>query len=180
MGAEITEPQIIERGPYLIVGAFADSKDGDEPWGEASEELDRRKGEIQGRVSDELIGFLYRPHRDNPAVPENVRGCFMGVEVKDLDHVPEGMYTTRFSGGRTAIVHVYTNQKTPYAATVTTNKETTHIPVDSSRIFLNTASAILDMFDTRKPSIDRKESLIIRRILDIAGKKRARKEFVNL
>ena len=104
MGAEIIEPQIIERGPYLIVGAFAESKDGDEPWGEASEELDRRKGEIQGRVSDELIGFLYRPHRDNPAVPEHVRGCFMGVEVKDLDHVPEGMYTTRFSGGKFVLV----------------------------------------------------------------------------
>lgn len=85
-----------------------------------------------------------------------------------------------FSGGRTAVVNVYTGASTPYAASVTTAAATRHFQVDSSRIFLNTADAVLDLFETGKPAIDRKESLIIRRILDVAGQKRALSGFVRL
>ena len=85
-----------------------------------------------------------------------------------------------FSKNRTAVVNVYTNASTPYAASVTTAAETKHIPVDSAKIFLNTAAAVLDLFESGKPSISRKESLIIRRILDVAGKKQALKGFVAL
>ncbi|MDA0748045.1 MAG: hypothetical protein O2954_16100 [bacterium] len=85
-----------------------------------------------------------------------------------------------FTSGRTAVVNVYTNARTPYAASVTTVDATKLVPVESSKIFLNTASAILDMFEKGKANIDRKESLIIRRILDVAGQKRALKGFVNL
>ncbi len=85
-----------------------------------------------------------------------------------------------FTKGRSAIVNVYTNQSTPYAASVTTKKDTRPLPVESAKIFLNTAAAILDMFDSGEPSIDRKESLMIRRILDVAGKKQALKRFVRL
>ncbi len=85
-----------------------------------------------------------------------------------------------FSGGRTAVVNVYTGASTPYAASVTTAAATRHFQVDSSRIFLNTADAVLDLFETGKPAIDRKESLIIRRILDVAGQKRALSGFVSL
>ncbi len=100
MTAQITEPKIIERGPYHVVGAYAICKGDDEPWGEASQELGRRKAEVLNRESDTLLAFLYRPHRDDPSIPEKVRSCFMGVEVTDLDHVPEGMAATRFTGGR--------------------------------------------------------------------------------
>ena len=85
-----------------------------------------------------------------------------------------------FSGGRTAVVNVYTGASTPYAASVTTAGATRYFQVDSSRIFLNTADAVLDLFESGKPAIDRKESLIIRRILDVAGQKRALSGFVNL
>lgn len=85
-----------------------------------------------------------------------------------------------FSGGRTAVVNVYTGANTPYAASVTTAAATRHFQVNSSRIFLNTADAVLDLFETGKPAIDRKESLIIRRILDVAGQKRALSGFVSL
>jgi len=85
-----------------------------------------------------------------------------------------------FSGGRTAVIHVYTRSDTPFMATVTTARETRHLPVDGSRIFHDTAAAILDLFDTGKPAIDRRESLMIRRILDAAGNPRARKGFVKL
>ncbi|MCE2438887.1 MAG: hypothetical protein J4F39_05615 [Candidatus Latescibacteria bacterium] len=85
-----------------------------------------------------------------------------------------------YTGGRTAVVNVYTGSNTPFAASVTTAKATRHFQVDSSRIFLNTADAVLDLFEAGKPGIDRKESLIIRRILDAAGQKRALSGFVNL
>lgn len=85
-----------------------------------------------------------------------------------------------FSGGRTAVVNVYTGASTPYAASVTTAGATRYFQVDSSGIFLNTANAVLDLFETGKPAIDRKESLIIRRILDAAGQKRALSGFVSL
>ncbi len=51
-----------------------------------------------------MLGFLYRPHRDHPEVAEDVRACFIGAEVTDFDHVPDGMSTTQFSGGQYVIV----------------------------------------------------------------------------
>ena len=51
-----------------------------------------------------MLGFMYRPHKDHPEISEDVRACFVGVEVTDFDHVPEGLSTTRFSGGKYVIV----------------------------------------------------------------------------
>ncbi len=85
-----------------------------------------------------------------------------------------------FGGGRTAVVNVYTNANTAFAAALTTAKGTTYVPVDGSRMFVNMAAAILDLFASGVPSIDRRESLVIRRILDVAGKPAALKRFVAL
>lgn len=85
-----------------------------------------------------------------------------------------------FSGGRTAIVNVYTNAGTPFAASVTTDKETKYITADCSHLFLDMAAAILDLFETGKATIDRAESLTIRRILDVAMKPNAIGKFVKL
>ena len=85
-----------------------------------------------------------------------------------------------FTGGRTAAVNVYTQARTPYAASVTTTAGTKYIQVDSSQIFLNTAKAVIEMFRTRRANIDRKESLMIRRILDVAEQKRSTRGFVAL
>jgi len=85
-----------------------------------------------------------------------------------------------FSGGRTAVVNVYMKAATPFAASVTTAKGTKLITVDSSAIFLNMASAMLDFFETAKPNIPRTESLMIRRILDAAENPKALKGFVRL
>lgn len=84
------------------------------------------------------------------------------------------------TGNRTAVVNVFPKTRTPYAASVTTKEETKYFAIDTSKIFLNTASAVLDLFETGKPNIDRKESLIIRRIQDVAEQKRALKGFVQL
>ena len=98
---ELSEPKVIERGPYLVVGAYA-TYEGEEEgpaWSGASEMFYTRRGEIPKQVGDGVLGFMYRPHKDHPDIPEGVRACFVGVEVTDLDRIPEGLSTTRFSGG---------------------------------------------------------------------------------
>ena len=72
--------------------------------GRRTPRLFRREAEIEDRVDDLVLGFLYRPHRDHPLVPEAVRACFVGVEVRDPARVPEGLHVTRFSGGPYAVV----------------------------------------------------------------------------
>lgn len=85
-----------------------------------------------------------------------------------------------FAGGRTAVVNVYTGADTPFAAAVTTARQTRLLPVEVDRIFANTAAAILDLFDRRRPVIDRRESLVIRRILDLSEQKRTGTGFVRV
>ena len=84
------------------------------------------------------------------------------------------------SHGRTAVVNVYTNANTPFAASLTTADRTLLIPVDTSRIFLNMAAAMLELFASGQPNIDRRESLAIRRVLDLAETAEAQQGFVPL
>jgi len=85
-----------------------------------------------------------------------------------------------FSGGRTAVINVYVNAGTPYAASVTTDKETKIMIEDCARLFLDMAAAILDLFEAGKATIDRAESLMIRRILDVALKAKVPGKFMKL
>ena len=107
----------------------------------------------------------------------------MGAKVKRLmrrGSKKQSQLLLDLTGKRTAVVNVFPQTRTPYAASVTTDEETRYFAIDTSKIFLNTTAAILDLFETGKPNIDRRESLIIRRIQDVADKKRARKGFVQL
>jgi predicted dehydrogenase len=85
-----------------------------------------------------------------------------------------------FSDGRTGVVNVYTNANTPFAASVTTDTQTQHITVDDSHLFIDMASANLDLFDSGRPGIDRDESLMVRCILDAALQPEALDHFVVL
>ncbi len=85
-----------------------------------------------------------------------------------------------FSGGRTAVVNVCLQSDTPFAASVSTAAGTKIIQVDGATLFRDMAAGFLDLFDTNKPSIDRKESLMIRKILDKASDPKALKGFVGL
>ena len=85
-----------------------------------------------------------------------------------------------FTRGRTAVVNVHLKAEVPYAASVTSREETRYIPVDTSALFVDTASAVLDFLRVGKPDVDRAETLVIRRILDVAGQARARDRFVRL
>jgi predicted dehydrogenase len=84
------------------------------------------------------------------------------------------------TGDRTAVVNVYANARTPFAAAVTTDEGTRYIEVDTSRLFLDMAAAILDLFENRKAAIDRAESLTIRRVLDRASDPAAQRGFVRV
>lgn len=104
--ASLSEPKVIEHEPFLIVGAYATYEGENEGpgWSGAAEAFHARRDEITNRKGDLTVGFLYRPHRDDPTMPEDVRACFVGVAVTDFDHVPEGLSTTRFPGGQYVIV----------------------------------------------------------------------------
>lgn len=100
-----SEPTIIERGPYKVVGAYAtytgDTPEDESPgWQGAERGFFSRKNEITNRVDDGVLGFLYRPHQDHPEISPDVKACFVGAEVTDFDHVPTGMSTTQFPGGK--------------------------------------------------------------------------------
>ena len=103
---KLSEPEVIERGPYLVVGAYSTYEGTDESpgWSGASQAFFARKDEITNRVDDTILGFMYRPHRDHPDISEDIRACFVGVEVTDLDSVPAGLSTTTFSGGKFVII----------------------------------------------------------------------------
>jgi predicted dehydrogenase len=107
----------------------------------------------------------------------------MGPEAQSLMRRGDALYSqllVNFSGGRTGVANVYTHGETPFAASVTTEKETKVIQVDASKIFIDMAAAVLDLFESGKPNIDRNQSLAIRRILDAAEDPAALKGFVNL
>ena len=92
----------------------------------------------------------------------------------------ESQLLVNYAGGRTGVVNVYVNSNTPFAASVTTEQETKLITVDGGRIFVDMAAAILDLFESGKPNIDRSESLMIRKILDAAEDSKAAKGFVRI
>ena len=85
-----------------------------------------------------------------------------------------------FKGERAGVVNVYPQSNTPFAASITTDKVTKYIEVDTSKIFVNNMAAILDFFEARQPNIDRRETLTIMRILDATKKSRALEAFVPL
>jgi hypothetical protein len=107
----------------------------------------------------------------------------MGAAAQSMMRRGTGEYSQlliNYHGGRTGVVNVYTHGDTPFAASVTTAKETTILTVDASKIFVNNAAAVLDLFESRKPNVDPEETMMIRRILDVAEDPVALKEFVTL
>jgi predicted dehydrogenase len=107
----------------------------------------------------------------------------MGADAETVFRRGEAEFSQlliNFSDGRTAVANVYTRGETPYAASVTTEKRTKVMEVDTSKIFVNNAAAVLDLFESGKPNVDRAQTLIIRRILDTADDSRARDAFVHL
>ena len=107
----------------------------------------------------------------------------MGPDAKSLMRRADGEFSQlliNFGEGRTGVANVHTRGDTPFAASVTTDRQTKFLPVETSKIFVDTAAAVLDLFESGKPNIDRRETLTIRGILDAANDPEALKNFVNL
>ncbi|MGY8825997.1 MAG: Gfo/Idh/MocA family oxidoreductase [Candidatus Latescibacterota bacterium] len=107
----------------------------------------------------------------------------MGADFERLVRRGHGDFNQlfiEFSRGRTAAVNIYTNTSTPFAAALTTGQGTEYLAVDSSAIFRDTAAAMLDLFASGQTSIDRRETLVIRHILDAAETTATRTESVEL
>ena len=85
-----------------------------------------------------------------------------------------------FAGGRTGVANVYTTGETPFAASITTDADTRFFTPSLDQIFVDQAAAVLDLFETGKPNVDRRETLTIRRILDAAEEPAALNGFVAL
>lgn len=107
MGVTFSPPRVIRRGPYHVVGAWHPyvGDDEDPAWAAADLAFRERSAAITERADDLVLGFLYRPHRDDPSVSADVRSCFVGVEVLALPSpLPEGLAATTFSGGEYVLV----------------------------------------------------------------------------
>lgn len=102
------------------------------------------------------------------------------VELMRRGTEPESQLLVNFKNGKTAVIHVYNKKQTPFAASVTTTKETKYVEVDTKRLFVDAASSMLDFFAAGKPEIDRRESLTIMSILDAARDPKALEGFVKL
>ncbi len=107
----------------------------------------------------------------------------MGADAQGLMRRGNGVYSQlliNFAQDRMAVINVYTTGDTPFAAMVTTAGKTQYVPVNGATLFVDTAAGILDFFEAGKPSIDRAESLMIRKILDVAQDPGATRGFVRL
>ena len=92
----------------------------------------------------------------------------------------ESQLLVNFSGGRTAVINVYVKRKTPYAASVTTAKETRYIEVDTKPLFVDAAAGMLDFFAAGKEQVDRRETMAIMKILDASRNPAALKGFIEV
>jgi hypothetical protein len=93
---------------------------------------------------------------------------------------PESQLLIDYPEGRTAVVNVYNRRKTPYAASITTSKETKYLEVDTRPLFVDAASAMLAFFAAGRAQVDRRETLAVMRILEASRDAAALERFVKL
>jgi predicted dehydrogenase len=85
-----------------------------------------------------------------------------------------------FAGGRTGVVNVFPKTSTPFAASFTTDKATRYVEADGSKMFADNLAAVLNFFSSGTPNVDRRETLTLMRLLDLARDPRALKGFLAL
>lgn len=107
----------------------------------------------------------------------------MGYEVEALLRLGppnHPQWLLRFSGGRTALIDFHAGVDAPFAAVISTDRGHEHVEINGQELFIDAASSILDFFDAGRPLVDRRETLIIRRILDRAMHPAAENRFLTL
>lgn len=113
---------------------------------------------------------------------ELVVSC-LGHEVESLMRfgpVSHPQWLLQFSGERTATIDFNPEIEIPFSAVVSTQQGHDRIEIDGATLFLDAAASILDFFEAGQPLVDRRESLMVRQILDVALSDRIRGRFVSL
>jgi hypothetical protein len=86
----------------------------------------------------------------------------------------------QFTGNRAAIIDFVAQQDLPFTVAAVSPERYDTLTVDLDRLFTDAASAMLDFFTAGQALIDRRETLLIRRVLDIANDPALRNTFVPL
>lgn len=113
--------------------------------------------------------------------PTEMAVSCMGSKVESLMVRQNGnvwQLLVNFEGGRTATIQTCVAANSPFCGTLVTDKEALHIQPDTSRLFIDTAVAVLSFLKSGVPNISRDESIAVRRILDAAEKPAALKRFI--
>ncbi|QDT74360.1 Gfo/Idh/MocA family oxidoreductase [Lacipirellula limnantheis] len=108
--------------------------------------------------------------------------CMGHDAVRLLRFGPERhpQWLVQFAGDRSAIIDFNPEVEIPFSAIVSTQQGHDQIVVDGATLFLDAAASILDFFDAGRPLVDRRETLLVTRILDVAMSDQARHDFVSL
>lgn len=113
---------------------------------------------------------------------ELVVSC-MGHEVEAIMRLGQPdliLLVLKFSDQRTAVINFNPAVHLPFAAELTSTEEILRVQVDDQRLFTDAARAILDFFEAGRPLIDRRQTLAVRSILDVALSASAFGEFAPL
>ena len=107
----------------------------------------------------------------------------LGPEVQRVCRLGNTHYhqlQLEFSGDRTASVFLHTQAACGFHAMISTEKSTHYVNCDADPFFQDLGSLILDFFESGRETIDRRESLAIRAVLDAARRPEARRRFVRI
>ncbi|MEQ8835701.1 MAG: hypothetical protein RID07_02750, partial [Lacipirellulaceae bacterium] len=73
-----------------------------------------------------------------------------------------------YHDGRIAVIDFLSGTDCPFSATLTDREGSHHFEVDGGHLFVDAAASILDFFEAGESLIDSRETLVIRRLLDLA------------
>ena len=107
----------------------------------------------------------------------------MGADVSSFSRIGTTdvqQYVMVYSDSRTAIVNFHESAELPYSAKLFDSQGCQEVVVETDRLFVDAAASILDFFDAGKPLIDRRETLVIRELMDLAADPRVLNQFVEV
>ncbi len=99
------------------------------------------------------------------------------VAFGDDDHL---RLVIQFTGNRAAIIDFVAQQDLPFSVAAVSLAGCDTLTVDFDRLFIDAASAMLDFFSAGRALIERRETLLIRRVLDLASDLALRNKFIPL
>jgi predicted dehydrogenase len=91
------------------------------------------------------------------------------TELACLGSAQHPQLVLRYTNERTCVIDFVEGSDAPFGVTLVTRSGSEHLEVDFSTLFAEAAGAILDFFAADQPLVDRRQTLLVRRILDRAA-----------